>query len=186
MAESISMSEFEQWLNSDVDILNALGNDEFVLEVCMMNTSNRHSIYELEKMIENRMGREVFLSEMIFRMCQNILASEDKQHIYRMVHLIQEHFSWDEDYGLITDFYNLNHDIELALDGYSMDSEVLHSIFALAEEVVNAMGECTKEDRIIFLKEGVETSIWNNTKPLETLSKTDAIQQKKWYQFWKK
>ncbi|MFK7784237.1 MAG: hypothetical protein AB8B56_03925, partial [Crocinitomicaceae bacterium] len=139
VAESISMSEFEHWLNKDVEILNALENDEFILEVCVINLNSRHSSRELESIIRNRMSKEAFLAEIILRVCQNILDSGIKKPVYRMVGLIYGHFCWDEDFGLMQDFYYAYYDIDMANDGYCTDRSVLDSILILARRVVDNM-----------------------------------------------
>jgi len=187
-SERISMSEFEHWLNSDVDILNAIDEDEFVLEVCTTNLNEGHSIYALNRLIEDRVSRELFLANMILRACQNILDFEDKNFAYRMVSLVQEQFDWGEDFALMNNFYQAYYDIDFAKDGYSSDTEVLRSIFILASEVVENMEGKEEEEKIAVLRKGVEIKFENQVESSSRFSDDDKKidQKKRWFQFWKK
>lgn len=198
VSDRIEIKEFENWFYTDKKINKSILSNDFVLSICTLDFRNKSVLTEIESILRDRLGARIYQIEIIHRLCLIISESNDQSLIYEIVRKIMKFHNWDDNYGLMDDFYKIECDISLAEDQIFNHLEVLNSISILSNEVIDKFDDKNESNRLEFLVNGVDDKFWNFMKPTRDLPQ-NAIKseenkehkdqkestQKKWFQFWK-
>jgi hypothetical protein len=181
---TLSIDKFEKWLYSDPVIKNNIQTDDLIFQVVSLNYLDKNIKYELKKICFSFFRREDFLVDLVEQNC--IVFSERLYHkgSESLFENICPHHSFDEDYFLIEQFYWLEDEWALAIDGVGHMHQVIKEINELVDLTLKSLVNATIEERLELLINGIKPIESNRIITQETVS-MNPKSTKKWFEFWK-
>ena len=195
LARNISIENFEQWLYNDVDILNVVDSNDFVLELVNRNYSNKHIFVDLEKLCFDEYSKEEYLVYAVESTCSKIIQETDVKNVIKYVLFLDNYYNWDDDYQIIYAFYGLACDFDLVELGHMTVKEFRSGLKNLASEILDNFKNSSLEEKINILKNGMSTELVSKeiTKVSEPIVEKEKFtiqhqvqkKKRKWFEFWK-
>ena len=157
LARNISIEDFEQWLYNDKEILSKVDSDDFVLELIDRDYKSKHIIADLEKICFDNFSKGEFLIFTIENACN--LLSEEKNYnvIFNELNQIVTHYYFDEDYGLLFNFYCLHSETDCGYFNSQERKIFVDKINKYTTKIMLKFQGKSFDEKMCFIKNGIET-----------------------------
>jgi hypothetical protein len=187
LSRLISIEEFETWLYSTPEILNAVETNDLIFQVVSLDYKGKHIFHELEMFCFQNFDNNEFMVELIQNSCEAILKSQSNSEMKNIVDFLAAKFDWDDDNSMLNEFYWLQDEIETKQWGYGDEKAKVSSVNIgfvkkYAQKALIKLEGASQEEKIKIFRKGC---IDRQEEQQEEIVIEDQIKNKLWFQFWK-
>ncbi|MFT6983553.1 MAG: hypothetical protein ACJAUD_002331 [Crocinitomicaceae bacterium] len=187
LSRLISIEEFETWLYSTPEILNAVETNDLIFQVVSLDYKGKHIFHELEMFCFQNFDNNEFMVELIQNSCEAILKSQSNSEMKNIVDFLAAKFDWDDDNSMLNEFYWLQDEIETKQWGYGDEKAKVSSVNIgfvkkYAQKALIKLEGASQEEKIKIFRKGC---IDRQEEQQEEIVIEDQIKNKLRFQFWK-
>jgi hypothetical protein len=187
LSRLISIEEFETWLYSTPEILNAVETNDLIFQVVSLDYKGKHIFHELEMFCFQNFDNNEFMVELIQNSCEAILKSQSNSEMKNIVDFLAAKFDWDDDNSMLNEFYWLQDEIETKQWGYGDEKAKVSSVNIgfvkkYAQKALIKLEGASQEKKIKIFRKGC---IDRQEEQQEEIVIEDQIKNKLRFQFWK-
>lgn len=143
LTEKISISDFEEWLYSDQEVLNALDSDDLVFDIMTLNYKEMNSLDTLLKLASEKFNYEENTVISIISSCRKIGLLESKTSIFQEISKTVQDFDYETNYSLLWTFLGFNNEIDMIEEGLIKEDDIIPRIKKLAEIIISKFENCS-------------------------------------------
>ena len=155
LARNISLESFEQWLYTDIDVLNKVDSDDFVFELINRDFKDKHILQDLEKLGFTKYNKEEYLVYAVESVCKRILENRTCDNMVETALFLDKYYNWNDDYQIIYAFYGIACNFDLVEIGYYSRGQIMAELKVLSIEILDKFSDASLNKRIDILKTGL-------------------------------
>ena len=160
----LPIKEFENWLYSDTYILEALPDNELVVELMCINLKSVHALHEIEKYCARHFNIEKRIVAIVELNCKKFLESKNLRSAETLIFNIQMYDEWEDKYHLIHQLNWFRYDLDQLLEGLftkleftKWETKFINELTAFCMKVLDEIHDATPDKRNQILIEGLKT-----------------------------
>jgi hypothetical protein len=155
LARNISLESFEQWLYTDIDVLNNVDSDEFILELINRDFKDKHILQDLEKLCFDTYNKEEYLVYAVESVCKKIKEDRVCETMVESALFLDKYYNWDDDYQIIYAFYGIACNFDLVEIGCYSRGQIIAELKVLSIEILDKFRGTNLNQKIDILKTGL-------------------------------
>lgn len=175
--ERITVSEFENWLYTNDELLSNLDSNPYYFDLFTINYSNDEWNKKLLQVTNEKHGEDFMIFFKLIEGCKKLSKANNFDEAYLHLNVLLECFDYQTEYDILWDFYLLREDFENFQFTIINKNELINKVRKLSNTTLNLMNslEDLKSIKLYFL---------NNSKPktaftlVENKNKICTIQKK--------